>query len=61
MNPLHLLRMTRWVRHPPSPRTVVLVMSVVAICVGLFVVERWIGWPEALTVTPHRGAVRVLP
>ena len=48
--PLHwLLRMARWVRHPPSAGRVRLVLIVLALCLALYAVERWIGWPEALS------------
>lgn len=50
MNPTWLLRMARWMRHPPSPRRVVLVLSVMAACLALFAVERFVGWPDWLTV-----------
>ena len=50
MNMLWLLRAYRWVRHPPSPRMVAVVLGVVAFVLGLAAVEHWIGWPEALTV-----------
>ena len=44
--PFHwLLRMARWVRHPPSPRRVTLVLAVVAACLALWAVERWVTGP----------------
>ena len=42
-----LLRMARWARNPPSMRRVVLVLGIVAVCLALFAVEYFIGWPEA--------------
>ena len=48
-----LVRMARWVRHPPSPRAVRFVLVIVALCLLLFGVELIWGWPEALT--PHSG------
>jgi hypothetical protein len=50
MNPRHLLRMARWAHNPPSKRRVKLVFTVIAICALLFAVERWIGWPDMLTL-----------
>lgn len=44
-----LLRMARWARNPPSMRRVVLVLGIVAVCLALFAVEYFIGWPEALS------------
>ncbi|MGR3481536.1 hypothetical protein [Salipiger marinus] len=41
--------MARWVRHPPSAGRVRLVLIVLALCLALYAVERWISWPEALS------------
>jgi hypothetical protein len=54
MNLFWLLRMRRWAQNPPSMGRVVLVVSVIAICLLLFAVERIWGWPEWLTVEPIR-------
>ena len=43
-------RMAKWARHPPSDRRVKLVLAVIAICVAIYAVERWIGWPDWLTI-----------
>ncbi|WP_204115185.1 hypothetical protein [Shimia biformata] len=51
MNIRHFLRMARWGRNPPSEKRVALVFAVILICLGIFAVERFLGWPEALT--PH--------
>lgn len=48
------LRMARWARHPPSARRVRLVLIVIALCLVLFAIERWVGWPQALTVQKLR-------
>ena len=57
--PLHwLLRMARWVRHPPSAGRVRLVLIVLALCLALYAVERWIGWPEALSPARLRLPLR---
>jgi hypothetical protein len=50
MNQAWLLRMARWVRHPPSPRRVALVLGVLAACLAIYGIEAIWGWPEALTV-----------
>ncbi len=50
MNSLWLVRMARWLRHPPSPGRVRLVLAIVALCVVLVLVERFVGWPEFLTL-----------
>jgi hypothetical protein len=49
MNPIWLMRMARWLRHPPSPARVRLVLAVVALCLALVAVEWLWGWPAALT------------
>ena len=52
------VRMSRWARNPPSARRVVFVLGVVGICLALFAVERFVGWPEALTLDRvHRAPV----
>lgn len=45
-----LIRMARWVRNPPSPGRVKLVLAVIALCLVLLAIERFIGWPEMLTL-----------
>ncbi len=45
-----LLRMKRWVQHPPSPARIRLVFGVVAVCVVLVLIERYVGWPDWLSV-----------
>ena len=61
MNWMHFLRMSRWARNPPSARKVKLVLAVIAVCLVLYGVERWIGWPEALSVERVRAPMRVSP
>lgn len=48
------VRAARWARHPPSPGRVKLVLAVVALVVALFLIERFVGWPDWLTVAPPR-------
>ena len=59
MNPHWLLRMVRWVRNPPSAGRVRLVLAVVALCLALYAIERWVGWPEALTGDRLRAPLRL--
>ena len=58
MNFFWFLRMRRWVQHPPSPRKVKVVLAVIALCLALYAIERWLGWPEALQVQPGGGRFR---
>lgn len=50
IGPVWLLRMASWVRHPPSPGRVKLVVAVALICFAIFGFERVWGWPEWLSV-----------
>lgn len=52
MNLTWLLRMAKWARHPPSWQRVRLVFAVVALCLLVVAVERWIGWPDWMTLQP---------
>jgi len=61
VNWFHLLRMARWARNPPSAGKVKLVLAIIAFCLGLYAVERWVGWPEALSVEGTRAPMRVSP
>jgi hypothetical protein len=45
-----LLRMARWARHPPPLWKVKLVFAVIALCVAIFGIEYFWGWPDFLTV-----------
>lgn len=54
-----LLRASRWARNPPAMGRVKLVLAVVALCAVLFVIERYVGWPDWLSVDrPPRRAIR---
>ena len=59
MNLTWLLRMSRWARHPPSWRRVVLGAAVIGLCLALAGVE-WLGWwPDWATVdkAPRRPKI----
>ena len=51
------LRMARLARHPPSLGRVKLVCAVVALCLIIYGVERFWGWPDWLT--PNSGKLRL--
>ena len=55
MNMGWFLRMAQWVRHPPSPQRVKLVLGVIAVVALIYGLEQLFGWPEALT--PDRARV----
>jgi len=52
VNWIWFLRASRWARNPPSAARVKLVFAVIALALLLFAIERWIGWPEWLSVNP---------
>ncbi|PRX35032.1 hypothetical protein SAMN05216257_102493 [Meinhardsimonia xiamenensis] len=54
-----LLRMALWARNPPSESRVKFVLAVIAVCLALFALERFFGWPDWLTpeFTPN-GRIR---
>lgn len=44
-----LIRLVEWFRNPPSPARIKLILAVVALCLILVAIERFIGWPDWLT------------
>ncbi len=44
------LRMAQWVRHPPSPARVAVVLVTIALCLALVGIEHLWGWPDWLRV-----------
>ncbi|MFM9858741.1 hypothetical protein RUR49_09665 [Pseudoxanthobacter sp. M-2] len=45
-----LPRLAMWIRRPPSPRRMLIIAIVVAAALAIAGIERYVGWPEALTV-----------
>ena len=60
LSPWHWLRMAKWARRPPSASRVKLVFAVLVICLTIAFVERYIGWPEALTLD-NQPRIRLKP
>ncbi|WP_439122245.1 hypothetical protein [Marivita sp.] len=60
MNWFHLLRMAKWARHPPSPAQIKLGLGVIALCLAIYSIERWVGWPEWMSLEAERVPNRVL-
>ncbi|MGL4310006.1 MAG: hypothetical protein ACRCSU_05920 [Paracoccaceae bacterium] len=56
MNLIHLLRMSKWARNPPSRRQVIIGAIAIGGALLLAGVEYFIGWPEWATVnqTPRQ-------
>lgn len=46
------LRMKRLAQNPPSETRVKLVLGIILLCILLYLVERFIGWPDFLTSEP---------
>lgn len=44
------IRMTQWLRRPPSRQRVILIVVVIALCLIVFLYERIHGWPSWATV-----------
>lgn len=53
-----LLRMSQWARRPPSWERVMLVFGIIVACLLLFAYERFLGWPEVLTLQGGAKPVR---
>jgi hypothetical protein len=54
LNPIHLLRMAKWVRNPPSVRRVLLVFGTVAICLVIAGLEYLGVFPDWMQAQPHK-------
>lgn len=57
LDPRHLLRMKRLAQNPPSMTKVWIVLGAVVLCLILFAIERWIGWPEGLSTGRTRPLI----
>ncbi|MDG1341289.1 MAG: hypothetical protein P8P66_15070 [Paracoccaceae bacterium] len=57
-NPIHLLRISKWARHPPAMWRLKLIVGIIIFCAIIFVIERYIGWPDALSVEPRRPRIK---
>ncbi|SHH21551.1 hypothetical protein [Marivita hallyeonensis] len=60
MTVLQLLRMAKWARHPVSLGRVKLVLVIALICLTVFVIERWVGWPAWMLLDAERVPNRVV-
>lgn len=47
------IRLAMWFRQPPSRQHAILMAVVLAACVALVLVERFIGWPAWATLGDH--------
>ncbi|GAA3877160.1 hypothetical protein [Celeribacter arenosi] len=61
MNELRwLMRAKRWAQHPPSSKRVKLVFGVIAFCLLLFAIERFVGVPAWMQMErePSRFSIK---
>jgi len=49
VNPLWLLRMSRWARNPPSKQRVLLVFAAISVAAGIWGIEALGLWPDWAT------------
>lgn len=49
-----LLRAARWARNPPSAKMVKLVLAIITLAIAMAAVERWVGWPDFLSIERMR-------
>ncbi len=54
-----LLRMRLWAQKPRSEKQVKVMLAIVAACLTIYAVERWIGWPAMLTAEKTTAPARV--
>lgn len=45
-----LPRLAMWIRRPPSPRKMLIIAVVAAAALAIAGIEKYVGWPDALTV-----------
>ncbi|QFT63524.1 hypothetical protein FIU91_11355 [Roseivivax sp. THAF30] len=53
------MRMRLWAQRPKSAAQVKIMLGILAACFALYSVERWIGWPDALTAGRYAPPARV--
>ncbi len=49
MNAHWFLRAARWARNPPSASRVKFVLAIIVVCIALYTIEHFVGWPDALS------------
>ncbi|WP_127900158.1 hypothetical protein [Solirhodobacter olei] len=55
-----LVRMSGWARRPPAARRLAVVLAVIALCLVLAGIEKYVGWPVWLGVNPPIRRVPLL-
>ena len=55
------MRMTKWARNPPSTRHVIFVFSIVALGLAIAGIEKFVGWPEFMTIERTPKRVKINP
>lgn len=59
MDPRYLLRLSNAARRKHSPTKIKIMLGVAALCVTIWAIERYVGWPEALTGSWTKPPARV--
>lgn len=57
MNPIWFVKMAKVARHPPSKKMIILWSVVIIGALVIFGIERYIGWPDFLTVNSRSRGV----
>ena len=58
MNIRWLFRMARWAQSPPSEKRVKFVFAIIAICLVIFGIEYFVGWPDWMSMDPSNRRMR---
>ncbi|MEM9524456.1 MAG: hypothetical protein AAF982_10805 [Pseudomonadota bacterium] len=53
--PHWLLRIALRARKPPDRRRAILASGTILLCVALFLIERFVGWPQAFSISGPWG------
>ena len=54
MNPRWLFRMAVWAHRPPGTKRVLFVLGIVVACLLLFLIDRYVGLPDWMSMEPIR-------
>lgn len=54
-----MLRAVKWARNPPSPKRVKFVFGIIAVCIIIYLVERYIGLPDWMSIDSRVGRRRL--
>jgi hypothetical protein len=55
------MRMTKWARNPQSTRRMIFVFSILALGLAIAGIEKFVGWPEFMTIERTPKRVKISP